>query len=146
MTASQFIHSLAICLMLVVALGCDDGRPARVPVSGRVTIDGQPVTSGSVSFRPPQGRPASGKLDDQGRFTLKTFEPGDGCVPGKHEVTIHSTDLLSRTQLRWNVPKKYQSSSTSDIRVTIDGPKDDLEIQLTWGGQKGPVLETISVE
>jgi hypothetical protein len=117
-----------------------------VPVSGRVTIDGQPVTNGSVSFRPLHGRPASGKLNDQGRFTLKTFEPGDGCIPGKHDVTIHSTDLLSRTQLRWNVPKKYQSSSTTDITVTVEGPKDDLEIQLTWGGQKGPELETISVE
>jgi hypothetical protein len=75
-----------------------------------------------------------------------TFEPGDGCVPGTHEVTIHSTDQLSSSQLRWNVPKIYQSSSTSDIKVSIDAPKDDLEIQLTWGGQPGPMIEAISVE
>jgi hypothetical protein len=146
MTTTMMIRSyllLALGFSSVTFAGCGDGRPARVPVSGNVTIDGKPVTRGSISFRPVQGRLSGGQLDEHGRFSLTTFEPGDGCVPGSHRVTVHSTDQINRSTLRWNVPKKYKDKSTSDIEVSIDGPTDDLEIKLTWDGQQGPILEKI---
>ena len=44
---------LAVSVMLV---GCDDGRPQRLKVSGQVLIDGKPLTHGYVRFVP-QRRP-----------------------------------------------------------------------------------------
>ena len=39
-------------LFFAVAVGCGDGRPARVAVAGRVLIDGKPVERGYVRFVP----------------------------------------------------------------------------------------------
>jgi hypothetical protein len=96
-----------------------------------------------VRFTPAGGRPATGTIEPDGSFQLTTFEPGDGVVIGTHTVTVHSTDELSPTLFRWNVPKKYQQAATSGLTQTIDGPSDSVSIELTWGGEKGPILENI---
>jgi hypothetical protein len=139
-------QALLLCAAAAaVALsGCGDGRPARVPVAGKVLIDGKPVVIGAVRFTPADGRPATGELGPDGSFRLTTFEPGDGAVVGMHTVTIHSTEELSPTQFRWNVPKKYQATSTSGLSEKIDGPTDSLTIELTWGGEKGPIVEFLN--
>jgi hypothetical protein len=49
---------------LVLILGCKDGRPSRVPVSGIVKIENQPLIAGeNIIFQPTQGRPSSGPTD-----------------------------------------------------------------------------------
>jgi hypothetical protein len=139
-------------LIVVVALqccglsGCGDGRPARVPVSGKVLIDGQPLTVGAVRFVPEHGRPATGAIGKDGSFTLGTFEKTDGVVLGKHVVTVHASEEISNTQRRWNAPKKYQSEETSGLTQTVAGAMDSVTIEITWGGQKGPFVETLPVE
>lgn len=134
---------LLLCPLLVccAAAGCGDGRPARVPVSGKVLIDGQPLNYGAVRFTPADGRPATGELGPDGSFTLTTFESGDGAAPGTHAVTVHPAEQLSSDRMRWHAPKKYQSVKTSEISRTIDGPTDAIVIELTWGGEKGPFVE-----
>jgi hypothetical protein len=122
-------------------LGCSDGRPKRVPVSGQVLIDGQPVRSGGIRFFPHEGRPSTGAIDAEGRFSLSTFEPGDGCTIGPHRVAVVSVEELNSMTRRWNVPKTYASPDTSGITQTIDTPLDSLVIQLTWGKQQGPIIE-----
>jgi hypothetical protein len=134
---------ISLLLACLAFLGCSDGRPMRVPVAGKVVIDGRPVASGAVRFTPAQGRPATGAIGLDGHFRLTTFEPDDGVVPGVHTITIHSTDELSPTQFRWNVPKKYQQTRTSGLSQTIDVPTDSIVIELTWGGEKGPIIENV---
>jgi hypothetical protein len=135
------------CCWLILALmmaGCGDGLPKRVPVSGKVTIDGKPVTTGSVRFAPAEGgRLATGSINPDGTFALTTYTRGDGCVVGAHTVTIHACEDVSETARRWHVPKKYGSEGTSGLSYTIDGPTDSLQIELTWGGVKEPVFEQI---
>ncbi len=56
-------------------------------VSGKVTFNNQPVTSGVVYFVPQKGGPgASGALDAEGRYTLTTNTSGDGAVLGPHKI------------------------------------------------------------
>ena len=50
--------------------GCGDSRPARVPVSGTVLIDGAPLKMGSVMFIHPDSRPSAGMIDGSGNFRL----------------------------------------------------------------------------
>jgi hypothetical protein len=135
---------LGVLSATMILPGCSDGRPARVPVAGKVLIDGKPVGIGAVRFTPADGRPATGELGPDGSFRLTTFDLADGAVVGTHTVTIHSTEELSPTQLRWNVPKKYQMAGTSGLTQKIDGPTDSLTIELTWGGEKGPIVEFVN--
>ena len=60
---------LLACVAIAAGLcGCRDGRPTRVPVAGRVLIDGEPLGHGHVRFVPEGARPSGGLLDGDGRF------------------------------------------------------------------------------
>jgi hypothetical protein len=120
----------------LLTTGCSDSRPARVPVSGQVLIDGQPLTAGNVKFVPVGSRPSSAKLDAQGRFTLTCYDGEDGVVPGRHRVQISSAEAVSASKVRWLAPPKYADFRTSELEFEITEPMDDLTINLTWDGGK----------
>jgi hypothetical protein len=121
--------------------GCGDGRPARVPVSGQVLIDGKPLTHGYVRFAPADSRASTGSLNSEGKFTLTCFEPGDGVVLGVHEVTVMAQEPIGQETMKWHAPKKYADPTTSSLTQEIKEPTDSVVINLTWGGLKGPVIE-----
>jgi hypothetical protein len=133
---------MLLAALALVLSGCSDGRPTRVPVSGRVTIDGQPLTKGYIFLVPEGDRAAQGRIDTDGRFTLGTFDDTDGAVVGKHRVAVISRDVLSPTKIRWLAPQKYVDPRLSDLNVSIDGPTDSLAIELSWAGDKPFVEET----
>ncbi len=97
------------CVVAITALasssGCSDGRPARVPVSGQVLIDGKPLTFGYVRFAPADTRASSGSLDAQGRFKLTCFQPGDGAVLGLHQVTVMGQEPIGSETIKWHAQK-----------------------------------------
>lgn len=120
--------------------GCDDGRPTRVPISGQVLIDGKPLTLGFIRFIAEKQRPASSEIGPDGRFTLGTYGKDDGVVLGTHKVTISACEVLGPRRQRWLAPKRYARPNSTDQEVKIDGPTDDLVIELTWDGGK-PFVE-----
>ncbi len=120
--------------------GCGSGRPKRVPVAGQVLIDGEPLTTGFVRVVPDDARPAVGEIGADGRFRLTTFGEGDGCVLGTHRLAVIGREVLSPEAIRWVVPRKYHQPETSGLKVTIDGPRDDLKIELQWGDEE-PFIE-----
>jgi hypothetical protein len=133
-------HTTYVCLPVIIACclafcaGCGDGRPRRVPVSGTVLIDGQPLAHGSIQFISDSTRPAGGSLDSEGRFVLSCYEVGDGAITGKYQVAVAGKEYISETRSRWHAPKKYASPRTSGLEVEISEPTDDLKIELTWDG------------
>jgi hypothetical protein len=131
---------LIVLLLLPLLAGCDD-RPTRVPVSGIVTIDGQPVTRGNIKFVPQNGRPSAGAIGEDGRFTLTCYDGNDGALLGTHRVQIASNRIISDSKIEWFAPPKYADFRTSEINVEITEPVDDLNIDLTWGNRKGPYIE-----
>jgi hypothetical protein len=135
--------AVALTIACCLTLGCGDGRPQRVPVSGQVLIDGKPLTTGGVRFTPLSGRPSSGSIDSEGRFSLMTYEAGDGCTLGAHRISVVAVEQVNSSTRRWNAPKSYASPQTSGLAQTIEGPVDSLKIELTWGNQKGPIVENI---
>jgi hypothetical protein len=120
--------------------GCGDGRPTRVPVAGVISIDGEPLTAGSIMFVTDAGRPAGGSIDSEGRFALTCYEPGDGAMPGHYRVKITAVESINDRSNRWLAPKKYADEKTSGIEVDVTEPVDDLKIDLTWDGGK-PFVE-----
>ncbi len=119
----------ALVLSLGAGAGCGGAPEAAarlstpVPVSGLVTYKGAPLTRGTVVFEPDAGRPAHGEIQSDGRYTLTTFNSGDGAVVGAHRISISG---LNRKAL----PLKYHSPSSSQIEVEVSGDKSDYPIDL----------------
>jgi len=70
-------------LLLAVSAGC--GGPKVVPVSGRVTLDGNPLAGARISFEPVKGTVdelSIATTDADGRYQLKNFSSDRmGAVP-----------------------------------------------------------------
>ncbi|QEL15936.1 hypothetical protein [Limnoglobus roseus] len=126
----------ALVVVFLSLVGCSDGGPKVVPVSGIVTIDGQPLTYGHIQVLPTGWRPASSRIGSDGRFMLTTTVSGDGCAVGTHPVAILAGESISTEATKWHAPKKYADSKTSNLTVTITGPTNDLKVELTWSGGK----------
>ena len=123
---------VAICgLLLFVA--CEQ-RPDVAPVSGVVTFEGEPVVDAEVTFHPANGRPASGKTDSQGEFTLTTFDGKPGALLGQHRVTIVKHEPVPGQasgpyqQFHNVLPPIFASSRDSPLTANIE-PKSDNRCQ-----------------
>jgi hypothetical protein len=77
-------------LWLVAAMqlaGCGGSRTS--PVEGTVLLDGKPVAGASIQFiAQGKGRDATGETDASGQFTMSTYKPRDGVLPGSYKVVI----------------------------------------------------------
>jgi hypothetical protein len=81
-----------VAIGLAFAAGCGDSM-RLAPVSGTVTVEGQPLPKAGVTFTPIKGgRPAWATTDGQGRFELTTLRAGDGALVGEHVVTVAEPD------------------------------------------------------
>lgn len=75
-----------VCCMFLV-LGCDDRTSGRTSLSGEVTVQGRPVSEGTVVLCPvgQTDGPASGGKIENGKLTVSAE---DGPVPGTHKATV----------------------------------------------------------
>lgn len=131
------INFTLVCLAIVTPWisGCGRG-PKLVKVSGKVLIDGKPLERGFVQVIPKDSRAASGEIGPEGRYTLTTFENGDGCVLGTHTVTILANESKGATALHWYAPKKYSDPVSSGLTLDIQQATDAADINLSWEGGK----------
>ena len=85
---------VAGAILLAISLGCTGG-PSRYRAEGQVLLEGEPLPSGSISFRPAAGLQAnsSGTGIDQGRYQLAE---GHGLVAGTYDVTITAFEKTGR--------------------------------------------------
>ena len=123
------LHCLLLSQALLIFVGCGSGLPQTIPVSGRVTFDGQPPpAAGNVQCVPVEAaegfplRPASGAFGTDGRYRAQTFDPGDGLMPGKYTLSVECWDVppdMSGNPSKSHVPKKYQSPKTSGLTLEI---------------------------
>jgi len=129
------------CLVwLALIFGCGPSHPVTYPVQGSVKFeDGAPVEIGSVEFRSMEGEErttARGKIEKDGSFTLSTFEPGDGALPGEHQVIVQQMVIseglsAEHHQHGRRVPRKYADYSQSGLTAEIKAEKSNpIVIQL----------------
>jgi hypothetical protein len=133
---------LMLSAAVAFATGCGDGRPARVPVSGQVLIDGEPLKFGSVRFVPAGGRASYGALNQDGRFTLTCYGENDGVILGKHRVEVAAGEPLGPTKMKWHAPKKYANYASSPLEQEITAANSSVVIKLSWEGGK-PFVEIV---
>jgi len=78
-----------------------------VRVTGVVNHHGKPVQGALVAFHGEYT--AAAYTDEEGKFTLTTFEPGDGALAGDYVVAIEASGL----------PNEYANKETSDLTATV---------------------------
>jgi hypothetical protein len=143
-------------VLLAVALactGCGGSAYDLAPVSGTVTLDGEPLAGATVLFIPiaevgsDAGPASNGTTDAAGKYTLTSAEAFEGAVVGKHQVMITtvsdeggdsaSDDVYSDAGNQEKLPARYNAATTLKIEVPSGGTnaadfdttsaKDDLD-------------------
>jgi hypothetical protein len=95
-----------ICVLMLVwivtAAGCSGSkRPPTYPVTGTVTMKGQPLADATVVFVPAEGathEAASGTTDAAGQYKLGTFAGDDGAQEGEYRIKVAKYDTKKPTQ------------------------------------------------
>lgn len=122
--------------------GCGRGGaklPPLAPVSGKVTLDRNPLPRGVVQFIPDEskgtkGPPAVGTIGSDGRFTLTTAG-ARGAVIGHHKVRIESRRRAKRPEEEGTqpslIPEKYGNPDTSGLSFEVKaGQNNEFNIEL----------------
>ncbi|MCC9605854.1 carboxypeptidase-like regulatory domain-containing protein [Blastopirellula sp. JC732] len=149
------MHALRIFgLLLITALvsGCGDSK--LQPLQGSVTLDGEPLADAAISFSPVEGgRPASGKSDAGGQFTIASYTANDGLPPGSYKVTIVKISTKKQAEaapsedenetpenaamgnieqgVTFITPIKYSSPLTTDLIVDVAPGMEPVKLDIT---------------
>lgn len=135
---------IGMCGALLFVAACtrppDKWERARIrtfPATGRVLLDGQPVSEASVIFQN-DGVPTSPSAltSKEGVFYLRTYVPKDGAPAGTYAVAVSKT-TESRPpndpelpppplEITHHLPWRYRSPKTSGLtaEVTEAGPNE----------------------
>jgi hypothetical protein len=131
---------------LMAVAGCGGGSDFAVaPVSGQVTLNGEPLPKAIVTFVPTEGgaeRPSSvGETDSQGNFTLWTTTGEVGAIPGTHKVMIAlASDMAAEGQ---SLPDDYswrEAEKTNPIPQEYSGPNTPLTFNVPPNGTESAKL------
>jgi hypothetical protein len=131
---------LLLC-MAGLALGCGDSRRVGT-VSGKVTLDGQPLADARINFQPigdakNTGIGSFGKTDANGQYSLTLIdEKAQGAIVGKHRVMIRA--ITGQPDLEGGkdpdrpspdrVPPEYNMQSTLTFEVKPGHNTKDWEL------------------
>jgi mannose-6-phosphate isomerase-like protein (cupin superfamily) len=109
--------------------GQDQGPPP-VKVTGVLTLNGQPLAGATITLVPEKdGRPAAGRTDAEGRYTLSTFANDDGAVPGRYRVTI-GVPPDQRAPSKRTIPQRYANPGTSGLTVEVSPGPNQFQFDL----------------
>ena len=109
--------------------GCGEGprefageKAATSPVSGVVTVNGEPVLQLSVKADP-VGEELEGPITaltrDDGSFAFSTYSNEDGLVPGKYTLTFYKM-VPSLPDPYDQYGGQFADSSTSTHQITVE--------------------------
>lgn len=137
LASGSMLFSLLLPLLLLTA-GCSwqagdewtARRPRTYPVEGVVLYQGKPVDGATVVFNSAaENRAAFGVTDSAGRFSLTTFDSGDGAVAGPQQVRVSKVKTEKANlnpELSFEPPKethllpaKYADFKTSGLTADV---------------------------
>ena len=125
-------------LPLLMALGCRESDPLnRQAVSGKITLDGEPLAEGTVDFTPVNNGVPSGASLKDGVFTIpkeKGLPPGDYIVrvsaANPSGITADVPGESNQISLEL-IPEKYNTKSELSFHVDEKGSNVlDLDLKV----------------
>jgi hypothetical protein len=131
MKTVAYVLMFACTAGMLAGCGGGDTGPTTYPVSGKVTVDGEPLAEGNIIFRDAAGKATSGAgMIEQGAFTFET-------VPGKKAVVITANrEIPGKTvaggapgepavpAVEQYLPAEYNEKTTLEAEVTESGPNE----------------------
>jgi hypothetical protein len=136
----QYRLGLSVCLaaLALAAAGCG---PSQATVSGKVTMQGKPVTAGTVLFVGGDNQIGTGKLDGEGRYVAPSVPMGSVKVAVQtlrpEQVTGAEANrpkdappLPSRLTNLVPVPQKYADPETSGLTCDVKQRQQEYNIDL----------------
>ncbi len=142
-----------LCLILLLGVGCSR-KPELVPVRGRITLEGKPVTEVVVTFTPlgdTPGNGAMGATDADGRFTLTDVRGTTGAHVGEYKVSLYPAptaakrddpaDVVSKGGGS-SVPGIYIDPNQTPVRATVPAGGGFVEVSLTRSGKDATAKTT----
>jgi hypothetical protein len=138
-----------ICLALLGLLpvlclaGCSTG-PKLATVSGKVTLQGTPVTGGTVIFHAPDGKTGTGSIKGDGTYIATEVPYGSlqvSVIPMPAMMAMSAptkappgTPMIpaSPTERRpMSLPPKYSKPESSGLTATVSKKEETYDIPLT---------------
>ena len=116
----------ALPLLAAVMCGCSGGN-GRVAVSGTVTLDGNPLEAGAISFYPESGIAANsaGGIIKEGKFQLPA---ASGLKPGNYRVEVKATRKTGRVvhdpmagDIPEQIPLTFNETGSLVVAIQADG-------------------------
>ena len=131
-------------VLLAAGAGCSKEAYTLAPVSGRVTLNGDPLPNASINFQPigegkkEPGPGSFGRTDADGRYTLYVVgTKRKGAVVGNHRVTVSTQsgdpsrrDADDRPPPPEKIPARYNAPTTLTCEVPPGG-RSDADLALT---------------
>jgi len=142
----------------IVLTGCSNSdRPPTYPVTGTVTSQGQPVAGAAITFVPTgtDGEAASAITDSEGKYSLTTWEAGDGARSGQYrvkvskqqQVTVDPSKMVKNLSIEEEqkiyventnpppppkslIPSKYENDQTSGLTHTVEKKPTTFDIKI----------------
>ena len=116
----QLATSVACVYGLLVIAGCggDSGRISTYPVTGTVTGNGKPIVGAQITFHPEDEegtRPAFGVTNQDGEFSLTTYDDGDGAIAGQYTVSIEKQAIRKEIDVENLTPGGPQQVGGGDM-------------------------------
>lgn len=136
MRSINFLHTrpviAAIAIGILLVSGCSTG-PKRVPASGTVELDGQPVNGGILMFEPDVSKGNNARVScsgpiRNGRYELQTAgversDSGPGIPLGWYKVSVRAN--------RPGVPPTFPGQPVLDIDPKyLDPEKTPISIEI----------------
>ena len=147
-------------LTLGMAVGCENSdRLSRAEVTGTVTLDGKPINTATIIFRPSSGRAGRGIVENGQIVTTATYDLNDGIVLGSHKLAIQPivadikpapsrmdddpgtetpskppsvsrTELPAKPTTSVHIPAKYRHPDRSGLSAEIVAGENQLVLEL----------------
>ncbi len=112
-------NAISLVVTLLLLTGC---RGDWGTASGTVTLDGQRMNKGVVTFHPAtSGAAGYANINSDGTFSVMTGAE-TGLKTGDYVVTVTDHNIPDSTKsetAKLLTPEKYASPATSDFKVTV---------------------------
>jgi hypothetical protein len=132
----QLCVAAGVCCVMLVGCG-KSNQPHFVPVTGTVTLDGQPVHGARIEFLPDSEQGTDGpasfaELDAGGDYALESVGGASGALVGHHKVTIKCPEPSSAGPVpECHVPPEYANAATSGLTAEVrDDPNQTIDFTL----------------
>jgi hypothetical protein len=130
------LYALSLTLLLAIT-GC--GEP-KIPVSGSVLYNSQPLPNVNVVMIRTDGKVASAVTDSSGNFaSVTTDAPGDGALVGEYKVGITPVSTAPDEQgsadayaipTKSPIPQSYMSADSSGLKVVVESGMAPVKLEL----------------